>query len=797
VTAHPQDETLADRLKRGPVSARQAVQITRDVLSALQATHARGSVHGHVTPDNIVLEESRAVLTAGTGQGTAQTDLYAVAVVMYEAITGRRWSIGARPEAADWSGIPRPVRRALRKALAPSPQDRFTDAAAFQRALWAPRPQPLVWPAVVVLAVAVVIVGVIVFCEALGFCTKRSSPLQVYELMVVPFDVERGAPPRAGSDLAWIVSDKLALFPQIALVPRSVAFQQGESARVQAAARVGGSVVVRNDTLRVRLEVRDPSDRRLYSAVIARPSGSAVALADSIVVQILRWFHPELAAKYRPRPAWSLNATALAQFLEGEDAFRRNAWSEAARHFCDAWQLDSSFARAAWGLANAQRWRRMPAGVDLRDVLRRHGRLLNPLDSLLIAAELAAHGEPRYRIYQQALALYPRAPYARLLYGAELMHRGPLAGIPLDSGAAVLEEAVAQDPYLAPAHDLLVWALIRLGRRDAARRALDRLTQLRGPDGLSVAPSLEVAFAARFTPKTLPAIPPVVDRDVARMVRFGLGFDVPDLQLTLARRLSGAAGHEAQGLALIALGRPAEAATHLDLAAGLFGTPARQLEALEWRVLPAALGVPGTPPAEADRGRRGLAAAARGRGPIAARAAWASAVDAYARGDTSSARRWRSRLRGLAAGDAARERLDVLLAGLELAARGNVEAALARTAPLLPFEEWQDLGDPFARAVLHVRRAGWLEAQSRPDSADRSWLWYENADFAGWLSDTLQAVEVDWSLSAWSRWRRGMLARRGRAGEAAGCPYLTRAAQLWAHAEPPYEPLVAEARCPR
>jgi serine/threonine protein kinase len=128
--AHPQNETLADRLKRGPVSARQAVQITRDLLSALQATHAQGSVHGHVTPDNIVLEESHAVLTAGTGRGTAQTDLYAVAVVMYEAITGRRWSIGTRPEAADWSGIPRYVRRALRKALATSPQGRFPDAAA-------------------------------------------------------------------------------------------------------------------------------------------------------------------------------------------------------------------------------------------------------------------------------------------------------------------------------------------------------------------------------------------------------------------------------------------------------------------------------------------------------------------------------------------------------------------------------------------------------------------------------------------------------------------------------------------
>src|SRR5205823_842373 len=110
---------------------------------------------------------------------------------------------------------------------------------------------------------------------------------------------------------------------------------------------------------------------------------------------------------------------------------------------------------------------------------------LTPLDSLLITADLAPHGEPRYRVYQQALALFPTDPYARLLYGAELMHRGPLVGIPLDSGAAVLQEAVNQDPYLAPAQDQLVWALIRLGLRDSARHSLDQLERLRShaPEG--------------------------------------------------------------------------------------------------------------------------------------------------------------------------------------------------------------------------------------------------------------------------------------------------------------------------
>ena len=75
-----------------------------------------------------------------------------------------------------------------------------------------------------------------------------------------------------------------------------------------------------NDSLFVRLEVRESLDRRLYSASVAGPAGTEVELADRIVMQLLRWFHPELLAKYGPRPTWGLNAAALAEFLQGDAA---------------------------------------------------------------------------------------------------------------------------------------------------------------------------------------------------------------------------------------------------------------------------------------------------------------------------------------------------------------------------------------------------------------------------------------------------------------------------------------------
>jgi hypothetical protein len=727
-------------------------------------------------------------------------------MVLYEAITGRHWSILDRPEAANWSGIPRRIRRALRKALAWSPDDRFVDAATFERALWVPRPsQPFVWPATAIVGIAAAVVAAFVFCEPLGLCSRG------YELVVEPFTAEGATVPRLGRDLATIVTDNLARFPQIRLVPKDLAFTRWEDSvagreppGLAVHSSVKGVVSHEDNHIIVRLEMRDSLDRRLHSAQFVGSPGAEVAVADSIVLQLLRWVHPELLARYGPRPMWSPKPAALAEFLDGEDAFRRDAWGDAARHFRQALNVDPTFARAAWRLANAQRWRRMPAGVDLHAVLARQSRFLTPLDSLLIAAELAPHGEPRYRIYQQALALFPTEPYARLLYGAELMHRGPLAGISLDSGAAVLGEAVAQDAYLAPAHDQLVWALIRLGRRDSARAALDQLKQRRRSQAeesdLSIAASLEVAFAARFTPESVPAsaAASAFAQDVARTARLGLGFDVPELQLALGKRLPGPSGHEAQGLALMSLGRPVAALSHFDSAAALFATPARQLETYQWRLLPAALGIPGIPETESDDARRGLASLAAGSGPVAARAAWTGAVDAYARNDSSAGRQWRSRLRALSARERAAVgvgdlgRLDQMLAAFEFAARGNLDDALTRSRPLLAFEEWPHMADPFVRAVLHARRAEWLERRGSLDSADRALLWYENSDFAGWPSDTLQAVEIDWALATWSRWRRGVLAARsGDSGRA--CALLGRVLALWQRAEPSHEPLVREA----
>jgi hypothetical protein len=168
-------ETLAARLRSGPLSVREATQICRALLAAIERAHSQGTGHGAITPHTIVLDAGRPVLEAA-GEPSADAlaaDLFAVATVLYESVSGRPWSAGTDPASADWSRIPRRLRRVLRRALSPTPERRWPDAAAFQRALWVPRPQDPIWPALVVIFLAAVIIAAIALCKPLGLCWER------------------------------------------------------------------------------------------------------------------------------------------------------------------------------------------------------------------------------------------------------------------------------------------------------------------------------------------------------------------------------------------------------------------------------------------------------------------------------------------------------------------------------------------------------------------------------------------------------------------------------------------------
>ena len=169
--------SLADLLaERGRLTPGQVVAVAAPVADALASAHRRGVLHGDVKPANVLFTSDGEPLLTDFGvartlgqvtsdhvSGTAEylapelldgaqpdlrADIYSLGVLCYEALAGRPPYTGAVPlavaRAADAGvheplaavpGVPDPLARAVERAMARRPDERFASADELARAL--------------------------------------------------------------------------------------------------------------------------------------------------------------------------------------------------------------------------------------------------------------------------------------------------------------------------------------------------------------------------------------------------------------------------------------------------------------------------------------------------------------------------------------------------------------------------------------------------------------------------------------------------------------------------------------
>ena len=838
-------ETLAAELVRGPLAPDALARLTHDLLDALAYAHSASVIHRDVKPSNIFSlpgryllgdfgiarllaegESTDAVTAEGVQPGTLAymapeqlagravtpaADLYAAGMVLYEAATGRPWPALAMPRSRDWRGVPGWLRPALQRALLIEPADRWPDATAMLaavRSTGARRSRLTRVTALTAVLVALLLVAGAMLppgrplLTGIWSSTPHFSAAQS-DLALVPF---RSAGD-VGRDLARYAAAELEWSPRWSFRPYTDVLSWWDSAGPQAEGLAPrrihsrwwgeGRVIRGDDRDTLLLIIHDSAGRTIRNARVPGDTAQLWAWAQDVADTMVRALYPRYSTEFRELSSGGRgNFAAMRALVDGLTAFAADDWAAAESLFTVSLKSDPSFGRPAWELRLLALWRRSVDSVRYTAAL---ATLPVPYHALLAAMDVP-NLLRRDSLLRALRDSYPDNSRAQLLLFDEELHRGALIGTPLRQVLDDMRRRAARDPYLdqVAIYDHLMWGYTHLGDRDAAAEMWDRRMALRiahGSGADTLGELYNLARTIRFGgPKAAVWRRYAIWKyghggsAVAPYLRLGLTFDIPDFQRELAVAVARSATSTglvaamvARAVAALETARASEGLAALDSAASLLPSEEMQLQQLEWRVLPPVLGLPLADSASVARARAALAAVASS--PRASswrsRAQWALGVDAALRNDSMSAGRWQQALGD--ANDSSAAMLQELLGALMQGSR-HPDRAMARTDTLFMADRGVPVDDPFARAVLHLARAGWQHSMGRDADAAATLGWYENSDLRGWPQGPPQAGEVDQVLSVVARVNRAeILLRLNRVPEA--CALLARADELWRHAD--------------
>jgi serine/threonine protein kinase/tetratricopeptide (TPR) repeat protein len=438
----------------------------------------------------------------GTRELDARSDVYALGCVVYEMLAGEPPFTGPTSQAIIARhcselphslriirpAIPIGVERAVESALAKVPADRFATAGAFVDALEAgavsgERPLPLARRSLM----AGVILGVVLVAIAgvsAWYALHRRPSFDRNRIVVFPLH-DPSAP--SGSEesgeavatfigyaldgtrpLKWLDGWEL-LDPRRSSGRRlEVSEARRLSRSVNAGFYIDGSVVRHPDSVTVMLTAYSLSGDSVVRRV--RQSGTSSASLPQLGLRAVGQLLPILVA---PGGRIDLSAlserspTAVANFLQGERAYRRMQFRAALPHYESVLREDSAFALAALRGAQAANWlSEFGTDVRLAELALKQVAVLSPAQSLLargLHAYLTGAADSSVVYLRRALASDSALHEGWTLLGEVYLHMLPDAS-PADSLARyAFERARRADRDFAPTLLLLEEMALRAG----------------------------------------------------------------------------------------------------------------------------------------------------------------------------------------------------------------------------------------------------------------------------------------------------------------------------------------------
>jgi len=565
--------SLRDRLRaEGPLPVDQAIRLIRSVAAAVEYAHRRNIVHRDIKPENILLQEGEPVVAdfgvarglcddcdpaprvtqPGIAVGTpaymspeqasgdpvinARSDQYALACVLYELLAGEPPFTGSGPRAtmarhatepprplrARRPEVPLAVERAVLRALAKEPGERFASISEFAEALATPLsglPEPA------------------------GGAARRC-------IAVLPFS--NASPDPDNEYVSDGITDELITalgqVPGLSVVPRTSVFAlKGKHEDIRSlGSLLGASVVLEGtvrragDRFRVTAQLSNAADGLLlWSERFDREGRDILALQDELAGTIVATLRQRIFGLNLPvgeppprRPSTS-NTRAYHLYLRGRHAWNKRTGADmvqAVRFFEQAIEEDPGFALAYTGLADAYAqhvdYRAMPVAEGLGRA-REEAKKAIALDDTLAEAHTSLawvlfiydwDWPAAEREFRRAIELDPRYPSARQWYSWYLAAMGRMpdafvqaeASVQLDPASVSIQRslgwmhyygrsperglpqvrrALVMNPELSDNHQMLGILLTQAGHLAEARESFNTALDL-APDDSFTLPSL-------------------------------------------------------------------------------------------------------------------------------------------------------------------------------------------------------------------------------------------------------------------------------------------------------------------